>query len=323
MRRLFAPLLLLAAALAPATLTTGPGLAPVTVTAARVPLDPADPARQRIGRLRYLGGLRLQSADPRFGGLSGLRWAPGGLVAITDGGNWVALDLTETGGRLTGLAAARIGMVRGPHREAFKGMAHADAEALDRDASGFTVAFTRNDRLWSYRNPNEGAWSERFPDPAWLAALPKDAGVAAMARSGRDWQFYAAETPRADGAQEGLLAALHGMIRALARVTVPTPAGFRPTDAEAFDAGRILLLSRRADAVNGDSAAVQLVPVDVAALALGTPETLATIAPPLTADNFEGIALRRDGGRTFIYLVTDDDFSPEQRTLLMKFELLP
>ena len=29
-----------------------------------------------------------------------------------------------------------------------------------------------------------------------------------------------------------------------------------------------------------------------------------------------------EGGRTFIYLVSDDNFSPLQRTLLLKFELL-
>ena len=37
----------------------------------------------------------------------------------------------------------------------------------------------------------------------------------------------------------------------------------------------------------------------------------------------EGVALRREGDRTFVYLVSDDNFNPLQRTLLMKFELLP
>ena len=111
-------LLLLPAAAPPATITSGPGLAAVEVSATPVPLDTGDPARERVGRLRYLGGLQLSARDPRFGGLSGLRWTGGGLLAVTDGGNWVAFDVAETGDRLTGLNAVRIGLIRGPQRAA-------------------------------------------------------------------------------------------------------------------------------------------------------------------------------------------------------------
>ena len=68
---------------------------------------------------------------------------------------------------------------------------------------------------------------------------------------------------------------------------------------------------------------MQAVPVDTARLALGVPEEIARLAPPLTVDNMEALAIRREGGRTFIYLASDDNFSPLQRTLLMKFELMP
>jgi hypothetical protein len=36
----------------------------------------------------------------------------------------------------------------------------------------------------------------------------------------------------------------------------------------------------------------------------------------------EALALRRDGGRTFLYIASDDNLNSLQRTLLMKFELL-
>ena len=52
-------------------------------------------------------------------------------------------------------------------------------------------------------------------------------------------------------------------------------------------------------------------------------ETLATMRPPLTIDNFEGIFLRRGPkGETLVYLVSDDNFSAIQRTLLVMFEVL-
>ena len=68
---------------------------------------------------------------------------------------------------------------------------------------------------------------------------------------------------------------------------------------------------------------IQVFPVDAARLTLGPPQDIAWLAAPLTIDNMEGLAIRKEEGRTFIYLVSDDNFSPLQRTLLLKFELLP
>ena len=43
----------------------------------------------------------------------------------------------------------------------------------------------------------------------------------------------------------------------------------------------------------------------------------------MTVDNFEGIDVRKGpAGEIFIYLISDDNFNPEQRTLLMMFELM-
>jgi hypothetical protein len=47
------------------------------------------------------------------------------------------------------------------------------------------------------------------------------------------------------------------------------------------------------------------------------------IVPPASVDNMEGLAVREDAGGTIIYLISDDNFNPIQRTLLMKFRLEP
>jgi hypothetical protein len=45
------------------------------------------------------------------------------------------------------------------------------------------------------------------------------------------------------------------------------------------------------------------------------------LAKPLTVDNFEGLAaVRRPGGATRFYLLSDDNASAGQRTLLLAFE---
>jgi len=51
-------------------------------------------------------------------------------------------------------------------------------------------------------------------------------------------------------------------------------------------------------------------------------EVLAELLPPLTLDNFEGLACRaNEKGETILYLVSDNNFSDKQRTLLLMFAL--
>jgi hypothetical protein len=61
-----------------------------------VPLDETAPSRDRVGPLRYLGGLWLRSSDPRFGGLSDVRVSADGnrLYAISDCGEGLTATLT-------------------------------------------------------------------------------------------------------------------------------------------------------------------------------------------------------------------------------------
>ena len=52
------------------------------------------------------------------------------------------------------------------------------------------------------------------------------------------------------------------------------------------------------------------------------PKIIARLSNSLTIDNFEGIAARRnDAGETLIYILSDDNFSLLQRTLLFMFRL--
>ena len=44
---------------------------------------------------------------------------------------------------------------------------------------------------------------------------------------------------------------------------------------------------------------------------------------PLTVDNFEGISVVRRRGGVRFYILSDDNFSTEQRTLLLAFDWTP
>ena len=53
-------------------------------------------------------------------------------------------------------------------------------------------------------------------------------------------------------------------------------------------------------------------------------QEIAILAPPLDVDNFEGVATRTGPhGETLIYLVSDDNFQPLEKTLLFMLELQP
>ena len=46
------------------------------------------------------------------------------------------------------------------------------------------------------------------------------------------------------------------------------------------------------------------------------------MAPWPLAENYEGAAVSVEGGRTFLWLVADDNFNVWQRSLLLQFELV-
>ena len=52
------------------------------------------------------------------------------------------------------------------------------------------------------------------------------------------------------------------------------------------------------------------------------PEELARLASPYAVDNLEGLAATRGArGETLLWLISDDNFNPLQRNILMLFEL--
>jgi hypothetical protein len=75
--------------------------------------------------------------------------------------------------------------------------------------------------------------------------------------------------------------------------------------------------------IDGFSAAVAIVDPDtIASDALVEGEFVAELQPPLNIDNMEGISVTREKGRTILWMISDDNRMPIERTLLLKFELV-
>ena len=97
---------------------------------------------------------------------------------------------------------------------------------------------------------------------------------------------------------------------------------FRPSDAVRIDDHRVLILERGYTAARGVGARLML--LDVRTVKAGAhlqPLPLIELDAPIPLDNFEGLAARRTlSGKLLLYLLSDNNYSPHQRTLLLMFE---
>lgn len=300
---------------------------PLELDTAQVRLDATRPERMRAGGLEWRGGLVLTSADAAFGGLSGLVVEPDRqrVTAVGDQGIWVTARLAgDPAGRLVGLEAARIGQLADQDGRPLERKAWQDAEELSPlPDGGMLVAFEREHRLWRYLGSTEpplAGTPEPVAAPDGLLRAPANGGAeaAAVLADGRILLF-------AEGLGDAATRAgfLH-QDGAWHAVTLARRGGFLPTGLAQGPDGDLLLLERRGGWDVPFAARLSRIPLaDVRPGARLRGEELAVLERPLAVDNLEGIAaVRGPGGGTLVYLLSDDNFAADQRTLLLAFALI-
>jgi hypothetical protein len=299
--------------------------APLEITSRRVYLNPEDRTVDRIGALRWRGGMELDSPDEDFGGLSGLLVdADGGeLTMVSDRGRWITARLLyDAEGRLAGLAEGRIGALVGPDGEDLEGKRQKDAESLAALADGaLLVSFEHDHRILRYP-PGPRAFGRPpavLDPPPGLSRLPSNKGLEALAVL--DGGRLLALTQGRDKAED--IAAYLQQGGRWFRVRYPKHGDYTPTGATVLPDGDLLVLERRFSWLGGPAA--RLVVVEAERVRPGgvlSGREIAEIRLPFTVDNMEGVAARRGAaGETLIYLLSDDNFNVLQRTLLMMFAL--
>ena len=300
----------------------GPAFAePIEVHARTVPLNEEVPEQDTVGALRYRGGLLLTSPDARFGGLSALAVTVDGqqFLALSDRGfRFTARLVYDERGDLAGVRGAELGAMSGLDGRALSGLREADAESLAPGAEGeIIVAFERWHRLWRYF-PGV-AVPEPLPPPIELEKAPRNGGIEALTMLDDGSLLALTEKYGAGDAVVGWISDEEGW----SVLTYATRDGFSPTGAATLPGGDVVVVERRFTLRGG--VAVRLVRIDSATIRPGARlegRVLAEIRPPLTVDNFEGVDARRGpGGKTLIYVVSDDNYNPLQSTLLLMFEL--
>jgi hypothetical protein len=292
------------------------------VRARALPVDSSVPRRRQAGALTYLGGWALESDNAGFGGISALLVDEGGQVlGLSDSGILTGFHVGPGQPTRRPFIAPLPVRAQDRHRPWWQW----DAESLTHDPAsdrywvGFEMlqavcrygpGFARVEacRTW----PEIVAWPEtgsieslaRLPDGRFLAI-----GEMGMTGDGRHdvllWNGDPAEKATADPVH----------------LRYAPPQGYRPTDAVPLDARHLLVLNRRLTVQELFTATIAIVdlPDRLEPGTLLQARTLARLAPPLLADNFEGIAVSHENGRPVIWIMSDDNHEFFQRTLLLKF----
>ncbi len=303
-----------------------------TIYASPVPLNAHDPDQKSVGSLIYRGGLVLTSPDPAFGGWSDLVVSRDGkrITAISDRAAWFDADLKlDATGAPIALENARIAIMPRFSGQSLQQAAVVDAEGLTREPDGsFLVSFERAHRIWRYpaANPPFSLPPVSLPSPTRLKAAPLNGGIEALLRLSSGGLIALTE----DLKDEELTVGWVGDGKTWEELHYRAGDTFKPTSMAEIPsglpgAGDVLVLERHFSIFEG--LAVRIVRVPRGSFrpnVVVQGSEIAHLRQPMSVDNFEGIAVvPQPNGIARIYLLSDDNFSFLQQTLLLAFDLLP
>jgi hypothetical protein len=325
--------LVVAPALADKPLTVLERPTATTVTAIPIDFDRDNPGRKEFGKLIFRAGLNLYAKSSYFGGYSALAIDPSGrtLLAVSDAATWLRATLDYDGRKLKGLSDVVLGPILGADGRPLRDDRERDAEGMtliDGDMQQGTayVSFERRHRIarYSFTAERFGPPTGTIPLPAGAKALSSNRGLEAMAviRTGKlkgTLVAFAEGLADKSGNLQGWL------------IGGPSPGGillkrlggFDITDAAALPDGGIVVLERRFRFSEGIKMRIRRVAAnELKRGALIKGEVLLETDDSLNIDNMEAIAAHRaSSGETVLTLMSDDNFSALQRTLIMQFTL--
>jgi hypothetical protein len=291
----------------------------IRVTAQPLPLDPAHPQADRIGRFSFAGEVRLTSPDTSlFGGFSDLKVLDSAtLVSQTDDGNLMRARLRlDARGRLTGLNEATLRPLPGPGGAPLAGKVESDAEGIAVWPNGdLMVSFERDHRIWLY--PKDGGDPRPLPKPT--TSMPDNAGMEALAL---------APSQGPDAYWVGIEGGSIWLCRLKAQCVqwtgfISPPFLHRlPALAETPD-GRLAILHHSWTPITGNHVRLSIVTIPKGPNGASRVIDQLSLGPSLNIDNFEGLAAVRTPRGIRFYMISDDNFQSSQRTLLAAFDWTP
>jgi hypothetical protein len=310
-----------------------PADAPVSIEVRARPIpwfDRHDHERVRFGALEYQSGLVLTSAFPHFGGLSGLRLDPKGerFISFSDHGRWFTGRILYEGRAMTRLADVESASLLGPDGRPITARGWYDSESIALDGSLVYIGLERANKVlrFDFSKGFTRARGEVMPMPPAVSRLPNNKGLEALVFVPKGLPLAGtliAISERGLDASGNLMAFLVGG---------PTPGQFSVRRTEDFDVsdavllpdGDLLILERKFSWATGIGIRIRRIPLDsVAPGAVIDGPSIFGADLTNEVDNMEGIdAHLTTGGETVLTMISDDNFSMIQRTLLLQFTLV-
>lgn len=292
------------------------------------------PAERQFGDLDWLGGLVLSSADPRFGGFSGLLSLDDGarILAVSDRGNWFAARLTQgPTGEPLGIEAAMMAPLLNERGEALAGQHSGDAEALTITRGGgapqILVSFEQLHRVlgWMLSPSIPETRAGRVATPPGIAKLSGNKGLEGLAASAVNGALRGALVAIAErdpGGGETIPGWIFGT-GGTQRFKLVRRDDYDVTDAAFLPGGDLLVLERRFNLRYGLGMRLRRI-AENDLLHSGTIDGTVVMEADLRhqIDNMEGLAVHQGtDGATIVTLISDDNQSVLQRTVLLRFRL--
>jgi hypothetical protein len=292
--------------------------------------DTRDHQRVRFGALQYRSGLVLTSSFRGFGGLSGIRLDSKGerFISFSDKGRWFTGRIVYQAGVMTGLDDVEAAPMLGPDGRPITTRGWFDTESIAIDGSQVYIGLERVNQVlrFDFSKGFTRARGEVVPMPPAVKKLPFNEGLEALVwvPKGRPLAgTLIALSERGLDADGNLIAFLVGG---------PLPGQFSVRRTDKFDisdatllaSGELLILERKFSLLEGVGIRIRSIPLTSlapGAVVDGPAIFEADLGDQI--DNMEGIdAHVTPEGETVLTLISDDNFSMIERTLLLQFTLV-
>ncbi len=294
-----------------------------------VAFRPRVPDQRRFGTLEFIGGLELTSSCWDFGGLSALCMQADGarFISLTDRGRWFTGRIVYDQGRPAAIADAEMAPMLGADGRSLAAIGWYDTESLAQRDGDLYVGIERVNRIVRFDFAKFGLLSraETVPVPTGVATLPDNLGLEALAfaPSGSPLSgTLIAFSERGLDAAGNLKAFLIGGA-APAEFSVKRSDNFDISDCAVLPSGDVMLLERRFSWFGGIAIRLRRITIaDVTPGALVDGPVVLFADMGYQIDNMEGLSAHlAEDGRTILTMVSDDNFSPLQRTIVLQFRL--
>jgi hypothetical protein len=307
--------------------------APVSIDVNARPIaafDPRDRSHVRFGSLEWRSGLVLTSAFRGFGGLSALRLDAKGekFISLSDKGSWFTGRIVYSGREMKGLADVEAAPMIGPDGRPITARGWFDSESLALDGSLVYVGLERVNQVlrFDFSKGFTRARSEVVPLPPAVKKLPYNQGLEALVFVPRGQPLAGtliAMSERGLDSQGNLIAFLIGGPTA-GQFSVRRTNNFDISDAVLLPSGDLLILERKFSWLSGVGIRIRRIALkSIAPGALVDGPSIFDADLGQEIDNMEGIdAYITPEGDTVLTMVSDDNFSLLQRTLLLQFTLV-